>query len=640
MPRSALAVCAGLALWVQLATGQSAASADDLRAIFQEGQSALAAGRLADAERAFRDTLVRDPGLAEARANLGLALFLQGDYSATVRELRQVVARRPELQAAQLFLGLSHLKLGAVAEAIPALERSLELDPKNLEAHRALAACHLAEGDYAAAVRQFQAAFEAGPDPVAGWHRLGQDYMRLMSDLAGRLVVRSPDSAWSALLGADMLGFSRAWEAAAGYYEDAIAKRPGLSGPRAALGASLLRLGRPEEAGRHFLAELELDGRAEQAHAGLAEVALAGGDAGAALRHLGAVWDSFPAWLRTEAAFPLGPLPPGAAETGVGALRGRQGGPAEFLRWRLHLAMGSQDAAELARGRFEALVASASPRRIADIAPAALCAGRLYSECARALAGQPSLSRADLLLLGRAFLALGTPERALVAFTHALRGASGELPEALYWTVRALQSLADTCFRQVESLAPESWRAHQLRAEVHRQRQDDERAVAEYRRAIEINPGVAELHRSLGLLHLLNNAHDQAEVALRRALDLDASDPRTLYFAGRLLVARQQHAEAVPYFESALRLDPNLVEARPSLGRAYLRAERFEEAAAQLERALVLDFYGDIHYSLFQAHRRLGNMDRARQALERSTQMRKRSFSRDRDRLDRWINAE
>ena len=273
-------------------------------------------------------------------------------------------------------------------------------------------------------------------------------------------------------------------------------------------------------------------------------------------------------------------------------------------------------------------------------APEELCREHLFGPCARALESRPSLSRAELILLGRAYLALGQDERATIAFTHSMGGSPGESPEAVYWTVRTLQSLADQCFQKVEEVDPGSWRVHQLRAEAHRQRQADDEAIEEYRRAIELKPDEPELHRSLGLIYLLNNSYGEAQQYLERALELDHANPRTLYVMGRLYVARQQHEASIRFLEGALRLDPNLVEARPSLGRAYLRAGRLEEAAVQLEKGLVLDYYGDIHYSLFQAHRGLGNIEQAKQALDRSVEMRKSSFARDRGKFDRWIKSE
>ena len=632
--------CALLLLGTALMSAQPASEPPDIQDRFQAGQTALEAGKFAIAETEFRAALDALPGLSEARANLGLALFLQGKYELSVSELEQVALALPDLPAAHLFLGLGQLKLGASDQAIASLTRSLELEPANLEAHRALAACYLAKGDYASAVPEFQAAFTHSPDKTEAWYLLGRDYMGLMSDLAGRLVVEQPESVWATRLGADMLALSDAWDAAANYYAAAIAKRADLPGLHSALGSSRLRLGALDEASIHFEDELRIDPRSERALLGLAEISLAHGDAAGALERVRAVWNSFPHWLASQPVFHAGAIAPESAVRLLKSLGQSDTGPEAFLGWALSVAAGDAAGADAARARFERAVQGAPLRSGGPSQAVALCADHLYVACAQALVSRSSMTRAELLLLGRAYLALGQHERAVIAFTHAMRGTDQGPPEAVYWTVRTLQLLADQCFEQVERLAPESWRVHQLRAESHRQRQADDEAIAEYQRAIEIKPDAAELHRSLGLVYLLNNAYDEAQQALEKALELDGANPRSLYVTGRLFVAKQQHAESIRFLETALQLDPNLVEARPSLGRAYLRVGRVEEAVAQLEQALILDYYGDIHYSLFQAHRRLGNMERAKLALDKSTQMRKRSFARDRSKFERWIESE
>ena len=607
---------------------------------FQAAQEALQEGRFAAAESAFRALLEADPDIAEARANLGLALFLQGKYVAAVAELEGVAAAKPDLAVAHLFLGLGHLKLGAPAEAIPALERSLEGDPRNLDARRALAACYLAEGDYAGAVREYQAVHSLTPDKAEAWHVLGRNYMNLMSELGGRLVNSQPDSAWAARLGADMLGLSQAWEASAQYYESALAMDPAMPGLRASLGSARLRLGDQAAAAEDFRAELRIDPYSEPALLGLAEVRLARGDAAGALADVESVWASFPRWLAKRFEFPVQVFPRDTALELIGRLPRADGGPARFLQAALFAAGGEQERATLQRSMFLRELERAPTRSANDAEPRHLCREHLYVACAEGLVSRKSLSRADLLTLGRAYFALDDLDRAVVAFAHAMRGAEVDVPEAMYWTVRALRLMADRCFEQVERLDPTSWRVHQMRAEALQQRQLDDDAITEYRKAIDINPEEAALHRDLGLLYLLNNDYERAQQSLERALGLDGANPRSLYFLGRLHVAKQLHPESIRFFEAALRLDPNLVQARPSLGRAYLRVGRAEEAVAELTKGLALDYYGDIHYSLFQAYRRLGKLDEAKMALDRSTAMRKRSFVRDRGKLDRWIKGE
>lgn len=624
-----------------LTFGQGAASSpESVMARFAAGGAALRSGDLAAAEAEFRAVLEVDPALSEARSNLGLALFLQGKFANSVSELERVASESPGLAAPQLFLGLAHLKLGSPAKAIPALKRSLEASPGNLEARRALAACYLAEGNYPAAVLEYQAEFSHDPDKAGAWFRLGRQYMGLMSELAGSLVVGQPDSAWASRLGADMLGLSQAWEAALEYYQAAIAKEPTLAGLHGAAGAACLRLGDLGAAERHFDAELLVAPRSEQALLGLAEVDLARGDAGSALDRVARIWASNAHFLEGGSGFLVRPVPADSALELVGRLPRADGAASRFLQAHLFEQAGNMERARLQRSLLEAEIERLPERDHGQRAAAAWCEEHQYAPCARALEQRPSLTRGELLLLGRAYQALGREERAALAFLHAMGPSARETPEAIYWSVRMLQSMADQCFRRVEQVAPDSWRVHQLRAEAHRQRQADDEAIAEYQRAIQLKPDEPELHRSLGLIHLLNNAHDEAQRSLEAALRLDGANPRTLYVLGRLYVARQQHEESIQFLESALRLDPNLVEARPALGRAYLRAGRFGEAAAQLEKGLALDYYGDVHYSLFQAHRRLGNLERAKAALDRSVEMRKSSFARDRGKFDRWIKSE
>ena len=629
-----------LLVWAWFALAAAAADREAAATRFAAGQQALSDGRHAEAEREYRAVLELMPALAEARANLGLVLFLQGNYEGAVAELGRVAAERPDLSVAHLFLGLGHLKLGAPGEAIPSLERSLADDPANLDARRALAACYVAEGDYAGAVREYQAAFPLSPDKAEAWFRLGRDYMRLMSELAGSLVVGRPDSAWASRLGADMLGLSAAWEAASTYYETALRKDPDMPGLHGSAGYALLQLGELEAAERHFRAEIGNDPRSERALLGLVELELARGAAAAAHGLVARVWESHPAWLARATDFPVGRIPLDDAKALLGDLPEAADGASRFLQAALFREAGDFEEARRQRVLLEREIESAPARDGGSRAAAALCGDHLYAACARSLETRPSLARSDLLLLGRAYLALGLEERAAVALTHAMRGSSEQSPEATYWTVRTLQSLADQCFRKVEEVAPDSWRVHQLRAEAHQQRQADAEAVAEYGRALALKPDEPELHRSLGLIHLLNNAHDLAQPSLERALELDPANPRSLYLVGRLHVARQRHEESIGFLERALRLDPNLIEARPSLGRAYLRAGRFEEAAAQLEKGLALDYYGDIHYSLFQAQRRLGNAEAAELALDRSLALRQSSFARDRGKFDRWLKSE
>ena len=331
-----------------------AAKQQAVAAHFRTGQEAMKAGRFPDAESEFRKALGFMPEVVEARANLGLVLYLQGKYSETVAELEIVARERPDLPATNVFLGLGYLKLGAPHKAIPRLEKALQSGPSNLEARRALAACYLAVGRYSEAVEQFRALLSHEPDETEAWFHLGRDYMSLMRDLAALLVSGRPESPWTSRLGGDMLALSRHWDAAIPYHEETLETAPGLPGVHRSLGAAHLQMGRWEEAEKRFRAELEIDPLDEAALLGLAEIQVVRGRSRQALENIRRVWETSPRWLLGQANFPVYKAPREAAIALIGRLpSGTADGPTHFLRSVLHDAAGQTDQAAIERRAFE-----------------------------------------------------------------------------------------------------------------------------------------------------------------------------------------------------------------------------------------------------------------------------------------------
>ena len=83
------------------------------------------------------------------------------------------------------------------------------------------------------------------------------------------------------------------------------------------------------------------------------------------------------------------------------------------------------------------------------------------------------------------------------------------------------------------------------------------------------------------------------------------------------------------YLQRALRLQPDFAEASGLLGTAYVRLGQFADAVPKLEKAAPLDHYGNVHYQLFLAYRKLGKTELAQKALARSQDLRRSSLERD-----------
>ena len=210
-----------------------------------------------------------------------------------------------------------------------------------------------------------------------------------------------------------------------------------------------------------------------------------------------------------------------------------------------------------------------------------------------------------------------------------MQGATSENEEASYWLARAYQAQGADAYARLQESFPDSWRTHQLRGEGYALRQDLGNAVKEFRAALQLRPNDPELHEAIGEVFVVNHSDEDAQRELEAALALDASRSHSLYLLGRLYVQRRENEKALPYLQRALRLQPDLMEARSLLGTTYVHLGQFTNAIPQLEKAATLDHYGNVHYQLYLAYRKLGRSDLAQKALVRSQELRRSSLEHD-----------
>ena len=110
-------------------------------------------------------------------------------------------------------------------------------------------------------------------------------------------------------------------------------------------------------------------------------------------------------------------------------------------------------------------------------------------------------------------------------------------------------------------------------------------AEREFRRALELNPGVWETHFGYGITYFA--PQERLEDALREmqmARDLDPLSPITNTYLGSAYQMLRRPLDAIAQLKRALDLDPNFIEAHLTLANVYLDQGRFQEYAAELER--------------------------------------------------------
>jgi serine/threonine-protein kinase len=114
-----------------------------------------------------------------------------------------------------------------------------------------------------------------------------------------------------------------------------------------------------------------------------------------------------------------------------------------------------------------------------------------------------------------------------------------------------------------------------------------ERANAAARKALEIDPNLAEAQTSLGVVQMRYYWNwPDAEKSFKRAIELKPDYPLAHYWYSSLLGTTGRQAEAVAESEKAKSLDPLTPLFITNLGRAYYRARDYDKAIDYFERIL------------------------------------------------------
>jgi tetratricopeptide (TPR) repeat protein len=125
----------------KIATG-AAPAARDPQKLFEAGETALHAGRLDDAERAFRQVLTINPGVAGAYANLGVVQMRRKQWPQALEMLHKAEKLAPEITGIRLNIGLAYFRQNDFLRAIRPFESVVQQSPDSYQARYLLGLCY------------------------------------------------------------------------------------------------------------------------------------------------------------------------------------------------------------------------------------------------------------------------------------------------------------------------------------------------------------------------------------------------------------------------------------------------------------------------------------------------------------------
>ncbi len=115
---------------------------------------------------------------------------------------------------------------------------------------------------------------------------------------------------------------------------------------------------------------------------------------------------------------------------------------------------------------------------------------------------------------------------------------------------------------------------------------DIDKAIAEYKRALELAPDYAEAHNNLGNLLKDQKKYDEAIVHFESSIRIFPDNPSTHNNLGTAYAMKGDVNKAAVYFAKAVRIQPTYFDARQNLGNAYMLQGRLDAAEKELSEAV------------------------------------------------------
>jgi len=193
----------------------------------------------------------------------------------------------------------------------------------------------------------------------------------------------------------------------------------------------------------------------------------------------------------------------------------------------------------------------------------------------------------------------GSPQGVDLGLRHAKRAIELDPDFAAAWS-----ALADChILRATRGMAPPAEAASE--------------AAAAARRALELDPSLADAHVSIGVVQMHTGDMQGSIRSLRHAVELNPALALAHNMLARALSTLERHEEALVAAQRSVSLDPLAVMLHTILADVYYFARQYEKAVLSYRMAIELDpRFASAHTDLARAHEALGRFDEARAAYE------------------------
>ncbi len=596
-------VFAWIALWSIFAEHSAIRAQDsdaELKRHFAAARQAQTAGDLDKAIREYQAAIRLQPAIAELYADLGLVYQVDGHFEESTQALKKALTLKPDLRGVDLLLGIDYVKLRHPERSLPYLQKALRQEQGNKEAATWLGTALWDTGQTTAALVQLRKAAQAFPTDCDVLFLLGEAYQKAANQELEQVLTSAFGKPLYHQAYGDIYTDQRAWIKAEGHYGRALEEDPKWPGAHLGLGAVYLRQDKLKEAEAQFKQEEELDPSSAAAHARLGQMAILQGRADEALQYLSAAIRLSPE--KAADALDLPPLPLSSTPDEIGSQA-----RAKYLEF-LAKESGLVDcpARHLALAFVNAQLGSTKM---------SASEWKFFAESVSEALPSDHLERASVFFARHDFE--NTVRECQLVITANPRDL-----QAKYLRVRTYQRLSILVLTKMLAIDPNFYRAHELLAKTYENREENDKALTEYKMVEQTRPTLSGLHFAMGHLLWVMQDPETALVQLKEELRLDPDHPEANAEIGTILVNKHESEEAIPYLRKALMLKPDMVTARQQLGMAFYQRNELAVAERELKKAVSDDPEGSAHFLLGMVYRKMGRIQESKAALEESRRIR------------------
>ena len=134
-------------------------------------------------------------------------------------------------------------------------------------------------------------------------------------------------------------------------------------------------------------------------------------------------------------------------------------------------------------------------------------------------------------------------------------------------------------------------------------------------------PEIPNVHYAYGV-YLLQEQSDRAIEEFKRELEIQPGHPQSIMQLAYEYLTRGEPQEALPWAQQAVKAAPNAFPARKALGQALLETGDIDGAIRELEHGVKLAPESpSLHFTLARAYQRAGRMEEATRAREEFTRL-------------------